>query len=231
MESLQAVAKGSPNVVAVLVEAIQGEAGINLPDDDYLLQLRALCDEQGWLLMLDEIQSGMGRSGKMFAHQHSGIVPDVMTLAKGLGNGVPIGACLARGQAAELFAPGNHGSTFGGNHLACATALAVVETLEQESLPARAEELGNLLLADFADALEGVVGVEEIRGSGLLLAIELDRECSELVTKAIEQGVLLNVTAERVIRLLPPLIMSDDEAKELVAKISQLIKDFLGHTT
>jgi acetylornithine aminotransferase len=230
MESLQAVANGSPNVVAVLVEPIQGEAGINLPDDDYLQQLRALCDEQGWLLMLDEIQSGMGRSGKMFAHQHSGIVPDVMTLAKGLGNGVPIGACLARGKAAELFAPGNHGSTFGGNHLACSAALAVVETLEKESLPARAEELGNQLLADLADALEGVVGVEEIRGSGLLLAIELDSDCGDLMTQALDQGLLLNVTAEKVIRLLPPLIMNSEEAAELVATVSQLIKDFLGHT-
>jgi acetylornithine aminotransferase len=230
MESLQAVANGSPNVVAVLVEPIQGEAGINLPDDDYLQQLRTLCDEQGWLLMLDEIQSGMGRSGKMFAHQHSGILPDVMTLAKGLGNGVPIGACLARGKAAELFAPGNHGSTFGGNHLACSAALAVVETLEKESLPARAEELGNQLLADLADALEGVVGVEEIRGSGLLLAIELDSDCGDLMTQALDQGLLLNVTAEKVIRLLPPLIMNSEEAAELVATVSQLIKDFLGHT-
>ncbi len=229
MESLQAVAKSSPNVVAVLVEPIQGEAGINLPDADYLQQLRALCDEHGWLLMLDEVQSGMGRSGKMFAYQHSGILPDVMTLAKGLGNGVPIGACLARGPAAELFAPGNHGSTFGGNHLACAAALAVIDTLEQESLPARAGELGIRLLADFADALEGVAGVEEIRGSGLLLGIELDRDCGDLVSMALEQGLLLNVTAERVIRLLPPLIISDNEAADMVAKVSQLIKDFCGH--
>ncbi len=226
IESLHAIAKSSPNIVAVLVEPIQGESGINLPDDDYLQQLRAICDEHGWLLMLDEVQSGMGRSGRMFAHQYSGIVPDVMTLAKGLGNGVPIGACLARGKAAELFAPGNHGSTFGGNHLACAAALAVIDILEQESLPQRAEELGNRLLADFADRLEGVAGVEEIRGRGLLLGIELDRDCSSLVTAALEQGVLINVAAERVIRLLPPLIMSDSEADELVTKVSQLVKDF-----
>ncbi len=230
IESLQAVAKSSPNVVALLVEPIQGEAGINLPSDDYLQQLRSLCDEHGWLLMLDEIQSGMGRSGKMFAHQHSGIVPDVMTLAKGLGNGVPIGACLAHGSAAELFGPGSHGSTFGGNHLTCAAALAVLNTLEQDSLPARAAELGNQLLANFADALEGVVGVEEIRGSGLLIGIELAYDCNSLVTMALEQGVLINVASERTVRLLPPLIMSDTEADELVTKLSPLIKDFLATT-
>jgi acetylornithine aminotransferase len=227
MESLEAVAKGNPDIVAVLVEPIQGEGGINLPAEDYLQQLRDLCDQQGWLLMLDEIQTGMGRSGKMFSHQHNGIQPDVMTLAKGLGNGVPIGACLARGEAAEVFGPGNHGSTFGGNHLACAAGIAVLQTLEQEKLSARAATLGNHLLEAFANALEGVAGVEEIRGQGLLIGIELDRDCGELVTTALEQGLLINVTADRVIRLLPPLIMSDAEAEELVSQVSRLIIQFL----
>ncbi len=228
MDSLEAVAKGTPNIVAVLVEPIQGEGGINMPAEDYLQNLRTFCDQQGWLLMLDEIQTGMGRSGKMFAFQHCGIQPDVMTLAKGLGNGVPIGACLARGEAAEVFAPGNHGSTFGGNHLACAAGIAVMQTLEEEELPARAATLGSHLLEAFANALEGVAGVEEIRGQGLLIGIELDRDCGELVTSALEEGLLINVTAGRVVRLLPPLIMADTEAEELVTKVSRLITRFLA---
>ena len=227
MESLEAVAKGNPDIVAVLVEPIQGEGGINMPAEDYLQNLRTLCDQQGWLLMLDEIQTGMGRSGKMFAHQHCGIQPDVMTLAKGLGNGVPIGACLARGEAAKVLGPGNHGSTFGGNHLACAAGIAVMQTLEEENLPARAATLGNHLLEAFANALEGVAGIEEIRGQGLLIGIELDRDCGELVTTALEEGLLINVTADRVVRLLPPLIMGDAEAEELVTKLSRLIIQFL----
>ncbi len=227
MESLEAVAKGNPDIVAVLVEPIQGEGGINMPTEDYLQNLRSLCDQQGWLLMLDEIQTGMGRSGKMFSHQHSNIQPDVMTLAKGLGNGVPIGACLARGEAAKVFAPGNHGSTFGGNHLACAAGIAVMQTLESENLPARAAALGNHLLEAFANALEGVAGIEEIRGQGLLIGIELDHDCGELVTTALEEGLLINVTADRVVRLLPPLVMSDAEAEELVSKLSRLIIRFL----
>jgi acetylornithine aminotransferase len=228
MDSLRAVAKSSPDVVAVLVEPIQGEGGINIPAEEYLNQLREICDEQGWLLMLDEIQSGMGRSGRLFAFQHNGILPDVVTLAKGLGNGVPIGACLARGEAAGVLEPGTHGSTFGGNPLACAAANAVLKVLESEDLPARAQTLGNKILADFADKLQGIAGVEEIRGRGLLIGIELDRDCGELVSAALEQGLLINVTADRVIRLLPPLIMSDSEADELVAKTSKLITDFLA---
>jgi acetylornithine aminotransferase len=228
MKSLQAVADNSSNVVAVLVEPIQGEGGINIPPEAYLNNLRDLCDQQGWLLMLDEIQTGMGRSGRMFSCQHSGILPDVMTLAKGLANGVPIGACLARGAAAELFAPGNHGSTFGGNPLACAAALAVISTLEEERLVDRAESLGTRLLAGLADKLAGVAGIEEIRGQGLLIGIELDRPCGELVSMALDQGLLINVTAERVVRLLPPLILSDSEADELVGQISELLKLFLN---
>ncbi|MCP5415784.1 MAG: aspartate aminotransferase family protein [Chromatiaceae bacterium] len=225
--SLWSVAENSPNVVAVLVEPIQGEGGINIPPEDYLSNLRSLCDEQGWLLMLDEIQTGMGRSGRMFSCQHSGMVPDVMTLAKGLGNGVPIGACLARGKAAEIFVPGTHGSTFGGNPLACAAALAVIQTIEADGLAARAEHLGAKLLAGFADALSGVVGIEEIRGQGLLIGIELDRPCGEVVNLALQQRILLNVTAERVVRLLPPLILSDSEAEYLIERVSQVLKSFL----
>ena len=227
IESVQAVAENTPNAVAVLVEPVQGEGGINIPPEQYLNQLRRLCDQQGWLLMLDEIQTGIGRSGRMFSHQHNGIVPDVMTLAKGLGNGVPIGACLARGAAAAVFGPGSHGSTFGGNPLACSAALAVLEALETDALVARAEQLGRHLLTGFASALQGIAGVEEIRGQGLLIGIELDRPCGELVELALQQGLLINVTAERVVRLLPPLILSDQEADHLVATLSGLLKDFL----
>jgi acetylornithine aminotransferase len=228
IESLRAVAKSTPDVVAVLVEPIQGEGGINIPSEDYLNQVRELCDQQGWLLMLDEIQTGMGRSGRLFAFQHKDIQPDVVTLAKGLGNGVPIGACLARGEAAAVFQPGTHGSTFGGNPLACAAANAVLEVLESQDLATRAQTLGNRILSDFADQLQGIAGVEEIRGQGLLIGIELDRGCGELVAAALEQGLLINVTADRVVRLLPPLIMSDAEVDEMVAKTSNLIKDFLA---
>lgn len=227
-ESLRIVAQNNPHVVAVLVEPIQGEGGINIPPDDYLNQLRTICDDNQWLLMLDEIQTGMGRSGRMFAHQHNGIVPDVMTLAKGLANGVPIGACLAHGSAAEVLSAGSHGSTFGGNPLACAAASAVLEVLESDQLPARAEALGNKILADLADALEGIAGVEEIRGYGLLIGIELDRNCGELVTTALEHGLLINVTANRTVRLLPPLVMSDEQSDEMVRILSGLIKQFLA---
>lgn len=227
IESIQAIAETTSNVVAVLVEPIQGEGGINIPAEDYLNRLRAICDNNDWLLMLDEIQTGMGRSGQMFSHQHNGIRPDVMTLAKGLGNGVPIGACLTAGKASDVLAPGTHGSTFGGNPLACAAALAVIETIEQEQLTVRAEKLGKKLLTEIADALAGTAGVEEIRGQGLLIAIELDRPCGELVTRALEQGLLINVTAEKTVRLLPPLIFSNAQAEQLVEMLSTLIKNFL----
>ena len=227
MESLESVAKKGNDVVAVLVEPIQGEGGINIPADDYLNQLRTLCDRQEWLLMLDEIQTGMGRSGRLFSFQHNGILPDVMSLAKGLGNGFPIGACLAGGPAAAVFAPGNHGSTFGGSPLACAVGLAVIETIENENLAARAEELGARILSGLADALQGTAGVEEIRGQGLLIGIELDRPCAELVGLALEQGLLINVAADRVVRLLPPLILSDEQADQLIETLSKLLQGFL----
>ncbi len=227
LDALEAVAENQPDVVAVLVEPIQGEGGIRIPSDDYLAGIRALCDRQGWLMMLDEIQTGMGRTGRHFAFQHGEAVPDVMTLAKGLGNGVPIGACLARGEAATLFAPGHHGSTFGGNPLACRAGLVVCDTLRSADLPARAALLGEKLLDDLNAALGDLEPVQEIRGRGLMIGIELDRPCGELVGMALEAGLLINVTAERVIRLLPPLILSDAEAEQLVEILARQVRDFL----
>ncbi len=221
------VSKHNSDVVAVLVEPVQGEGGVNVPPADYLNRLREICDQQGWLLMLDEIQTGMGRTGKLFAHQHNGILPDVMTLAKGLGNGVPIGACLARGLAAELLGPGKHGSTFGGNPLVCRVGRTVLETLESTQLTERAAQLGQRMLEGLRSALQGKAGVKEVRGLGLMLGIELDRPCGDLVSRALEQGLLINVTADTVIRLLPPLIISKAEADQIVATVSALVNDFL----
>jgi acetylornithine/N-succinyldiaminopimelate aminotransferase len=227
IEALRTIAKNSPNVVAVLIEPAQGEGGINLLDPDFLPRLRELCDQHNWLLMLDEIQTGMGRTGQWFAFQHSNIHPDVMTLAKGLGNGVPIGACLAKGKAAEVFKPGNHGSTFGGNPLACAAASAVIDTIESQKLVARAAQLGAKIAAGFRSQLADVAGVKAIRGFGLMIGIELDRECTELPRLALQRGLLINVTAGKVIRLLPPLILSDDQATRIVNDVSALVKSFL----
>ena len=216
------------NVVAVLLEPIQGEGGINVAHPEYLQGLRRICDERGWLLMFDEIQCGLGRTGYWFACQHAGVKPDVMTLAKGLGSGVPIGACLATGPAAGVFKPGNHGSTFGGNPLACTAALTTLAVIEEEGLLHRAAALGEKLRADFAVALEGQAGIVSIRGDGLMIGIELDRPCGELVTRALERGLLINVTAERVVRLLPALVFTDKDAQELVSILSTLISEFLA---
>jgi acetylornithine aminotransferase len=218
----------SPHIAAVLVEPVQGEGGVRIPTPAYWPGLRELCDQRGWLLMLDEVQTGIGRTGKMFAFQNTGIRPDVMTLAKALGNGVPIGACLSHGPAAGLLKAGQHASTFGGNPLACAAALAVLETVEAENLAERAAALGRKLLEAFRSRLRERSGVAAIRGQGLMLGIELDRPCLELVGKALEQGLLINVTAERVIRLLPPLILSDDDAERLVDGVSTLTENFLS---
>ncbi len=226
VDAIRTVAKNSPNVVAVLVEPVQGEGGVNVPDPGYLSGIRELCDEHGWLMMLDEIQTGMGRTGRMFGFQHDGAVPDVITLAKALGNGVPIGACLARGAAAELFQPGSHGSTFGGNPLACAVGLAVVKEIEEKGLVTRAADLGDRIQTGLRDGLAGVEAVHEVRGRGLLIGIELDRPCGDLVGRALEQGLLINVTADCVIRLLPPLVLSDAEADNLVASVTALVRDF-----
>ena len=227
IEAVAQVAQHNKNIVAILVEPVQGEGGVNIPAPDYLRQLRALCDDHGWLLMLDEIQTGIGRTGTWFAHQQSGIVPDVMSLAKGMASGFPIGACLAKGAAAEVFKPGNHGTTFGGNPLACTAALATLEAIETLALVEHAGQLGQFLLRGFVNQLTGVHGVVQIRGLGLMIGIELDRPCADLVGRALQQGLLINVTADKVVRLLPPLIMTQDEAELLITSLSQLVKDFL----
>lgn len=224
--ALRAVAKAHQNIVAVLLEPVQGESGVNIPDNDYLNQVRTICDEHDWLMMLDEVQTGMGRTGKWFAFQHHDIRPDVMTLAKALGNGVPIGACLTSGAAAAAFTPGSHGSTFGGNPLACRAALAVVDTLRREQLVERAGCLGDRMLAALRRELAGCAPVQAIRGKGLMIGIALDRPCAELVKQALEHGLLINVTAEKVIRLLPPLILTDAEADQITATVARLIRDF-----
>lgn len=226
--SVAQVGERTQDIVAVLVEPITGEGGIVVPDDGYLKALRRICDERGWLLMFDEIQTGMCRTGKWFACQHEDVVPDVMTLAKGLGNGVPIGACLARGDAAGVFQPGNHGSTFSGNPLVCRVALEVLDILRSEKLDRRSAELGERMLADLKQELASVDGVKEIRGRGLMLAVELDRPCKDLMKLALDAGLLINVTAERVVRLLPPLIITDAEAGQIVQGVSGLIRDFLA---
>lgn len=228
IDAIRTVAASKSDAVAVLVEPVQGEGGINIPDANYLAEIRALCDEQGWLMMLDEIQTGMGRTGQWFAWQHADARPDVFTLAKSLGNGVPIGACLARGTAAELMQPGSHGTTFGGNPLACRAALAVLDSIEREGLVARAAELGRYLLDGFRKALAGVAGVVEVRGHGLMLGIELDRPCAELVRRALDRGLLINVTADRVIRLLPPLVITDKQADMIVELVTGLVGEFLA---
>jgi acetylornithine aminotransferase len=227
IEAIRTVAKNTQGVAALLLEPIQGEGGVHVPGANYLREVRALCDQHGWLMMLDEIQSGMGRTGALFAFQHEGAAPDVMTLAKALGNGVPIGACLARGEAAELFKPGNHGSTFGGNPLACAAGLAVLDVMQQDDLPARAAALGARIQQGLAAALGDNPHVVEVRGKGLLLGVELDRPCGDLVNRALAEGLLINVTADRVVRLLPPLILSDAEADQIIQQVSQLILAFL----
>ncbi len=227
LESVKTVGDNVTDVVAILVEPILGESGVVLPQPGYLKGLRSICDERAWLLMLDEVQTGMCRTGRWFAHQHGDVQPDVITLAKGLGNGVPIGACLAREEAAQVFEPGNHASTFGGNPLACRAALAVIETLESERLAHRANDVGARMLIKLKQALLHLSGVEDVRGKGLMLAVQLDRPCRELVDIAFDHGLLINVTAETVIRLLPPLIISDDEADEIVAVVCEIVRQFV----
>ncbi|CAK0772239.1 Acetylornithine aminotransferase [Gammaproteobacteria bacterium] len=226
--ALVRVSEELADVVAILVESIQGEGGIRIPSPDYLSQMRALCDTQGWLMMLDEVQCGLGRTGQWFAYQHEGVLPDVVCLAKGLANGLPIGACLARGVAANLFSPGKHGSTFGGNPLVCAAALCVLEILESEKLVARASELGNRLVKTLKNGLAEVSGIVEVRGKGLMIGIELDRPCKEIVSSALEKGLILNVTQENVVRLLPPLVISDAEADQIAEGVIQTIRSFVS---
>jgi acetylornithine aminotransferase len=222
------IAEHNQNIVAILVEPAQGEGGIQVPQSAYLQELRRICDSRGWLLMLDEVQTGIGRTGTLFAFQQTGITPDVMTLAKGLGSGVPIGACLAKGEAAEVFKPGNHGSTFGGNPLACTAGLATLEAVEEQNLCAHASEIGALIRDGLGQQLAGTPGVVQVRGIGLMIGVELDRPCGDLVKLALERGLIINVTADSVVRLLPPLIMKRDEAQQVVDMLAPLIKDFLA---
>jgi acetylornithine aminotransferase len=223
--SIETIAKNHSEVVAVFVEPVQGEGGILVPDARYLPELRRICDANDWLLMLDEVQTGNGRTGKYFAYQHTSIMPDVVTTAKGLANGVPIGVCLARGIAASIFKPGNHGSTFGGNPLACAAACAVIDTLLEERLIERAAELGERMLERFRRALAGNNRVVSIRGHGMMFGIELSAPCPNLVRQALDRGLLINVTHERVVRLLPPLILTDAEADTIVDGVVGVIND------
>ncbi|MBK9623280.1 MAG: acetylornithine transaminase [Rhodocyclaceae bacterium] len=229
--AIEQVALHNPNVVAVLLEPIQGEGGIRAATIDFLQKVRTVCDQNNWLLMLDEVQSGVGRTGRWFAHQHAAIRPDVMTLAKGLASGVPIGACLAAGSAAGVFKPGNHGSTFGGNPLACVAALTTLEVMEEDALLARASSVGERIRAGLKDGLKQSRGVVEVRGQGLMIGVELDRPCGELVKLALAAGLVINVTADNVIRLLPPLVMTDAEADELVTLLVSVTSQFLACDT
>ena len=227
LDAIRHVAEHNKSVVAVLAEVVQGEGGINMMAPDFLAELRTICDAHGWLLMLDEVQTGIGRTGTWFGFQHSGVMPDVMALAKGLGSGMPIGACLARGAAADVFQPGNHGSTFGGNPLACAAALATLEAIEEEKLLDNARVRGEAIRSGLRQALAGVHGVVDIRGEGMMIGIELDRPCGELVAVARDAGVLINVTADTVIRLVPPLIYGAAEVDALVAAVSGIVRNYL----
>lgn len=226
--AIRAVGEHNHNVVAVMLEMVQGEGGINIADDAFQRELRALCDERGWLLICDEVQCGIGRTGHWFGFQQSGIKPDVMTLAKGLGSGVPIGACVTSGRAAGLFGPGNHGSTFGGNPLACAAGLTTLAEIEEKGLMESAVRVGDAIRAGMREALAGVNGVVDIRGRGLMIGIELDRPCGDLVRQALDAGLLINVTAERVIRLLPALVFTEQDAQTLVSQLAPLVRKFLS---
>jgi acetylornithine aminotransferase len=225
--AIEEVARSNRNVVAVFLEVIQGEGGIRPTTVEYLREVRRVCDENEWLLMLDEVQCGMGRTGKWYAHQWAGIRPDVMPVAKGLGSGVPIGALVCGPRAAGVFGVGNHGTTFGGNPLAMRAGVETLKIVEEDGLLANAAEIGALLKADLERELAGVAGVVEVRGQGLMLGIELDRPCAPLLARAAAAGLLVSVTAERVVRLLPALILHRDEAEQIAAILCPLIKDFL----
>lgn len=220
----------NPSIVAVLLEVLQGEGGIHVADAEYLKKLRTICDRKEWLLMVDEVQSGIGRTGKWFAHQWSGIVPDVMTLAKGVGSGVPVGACLARGAAARVFKPGNHGTTFGGGPLAMAAVITTLDVIEKEGLLGNAQRMGEAIKSRLERELSGVAGVREVRGMGLMLGVELDRPCADIVKRALAAGLVTNVTADKVVRILPPLILSEAEARELVSILAAVVKAFLAES-
>ena len=225
-EAIERVSSNA-SIVAVLMEVLQGEGGIHVADQEYLRRLRGICDQKQWLLMIDEVQSGIGRTGKWFAHQWAGITPDVMSLAKGLGSGVPIGACLARGAAAKVFKPGNHGTTFGGGPLVCVAALTTLEVIEKDGLLEHAARMGEVIQGGLKRELAGVAGVKEVRGMGLMIGVELDRPCAAIVKRALDAGLVINVTADKVIRLLPPLVIGEAEARQVVSILAPVVKAFL----
>jgi acetylornithine aminotransferase len=226
-EAIERVSSNA-SIVAVLMEVLQGEGGIHVADLEYLRRLRGICDQKQWLLMIDEVQSGIGRTGKWFAHQWAGITPDVMSLAKGLGSGVPIGACLARGAAAKVFKPGNHGTTFGGGPLVCVASLTTLEVIEKDGLLEHAARMGEVIQGGLKRELAGIAGVKEVRGMGLMIGIELDRPCAAIVKRALDAGLVINVTADKVIRLLPPLVISEVEARQVVSILAPLVKAFVS---
>jgi len=228
LEAVRQVAAHNKNVAAVLVEPIQGEGGINLARLEYLKALKEICEQHDWLFIADEVQCGLGRTGKWFVYQHAGVLPDVVPLAKGLGSGVPVGACVAGGRAKGVLKPGNHGSTFGGNPLAMAAVATTLDTIREEGLLTNALKVGDAIRGGLAAALDGVAGVTEVRGMGLMIGVELDRPCGELVQRALEAGLVVNVTAENVIRLLPALVMSDAEGREVVVRLAPLVRNFLA---
>ena len=228
LAALEAAAKAHPNIVAVMLEPIQGEGGLHPMQAEYLRQVRAVCDRQGWLMLLDEIQCGMGRTGKWFAHQWAGIVPDVMSMAKGLASGVPVGAVLARGAAAEVLQPGNHGTTFGGNPLAMRAGVETITIMEEDRLLANATEVGAYLKSALQTALGGLPALKEVRGQGLMIGVELDRPCGALIGLAAEAGLLVSVTADSVIRIVPPLILTRADADEIVARLTPVVHAFLS---
>ncbi len=228
LAAIEQVAHSNRNIVAVLVEMLQGEGGVNVADLDYVRALRALCSAQGWLFMVDEVQCGVGRTGTWFGFQHAGVAPDVITLAKGLGSGVPIGACLGAGRATGVFGPGSHGATFGGGPLACAAAIATLQTIEEEGLLERSQTTSARIRNRLRERLESLAALREIRGRGMMLGIELDRACSNVVDRCRAQGVLVNVTADNVVRLLPPLNMKEDEADLLVDTVCAAIKHLIA---
>ncbi len=226
--AIEAIAANNKNIVAIMVEPVQGEGGVIIPDEGYLAKLRNICDSNNWLLMLDEIQTGIGRTGSLYAFQQENILPDVVTSAKGLGNGFPIGACLTAGKAAYLFQPGNHGSTFGGNPLACATANTVLDVLLEDNLCQQATDMGDYIVVSFSQQLSTIDGIKNIRNKGMMIAIELANPCAELAALALRRRLIINVTAGNVVRLLPPLTFSQSDADTLVTELSALITEFLA---
>lgn len=226
--AIERVGEHNQSIVAVLLEVLQGEGGIHVADAEYLRKVREICDRKAWLLMIDEVQSGIGRTGKWFAHQWTDVVPDVMPLAKGLGNGIPIGACLARGAAAKVFKPGNHGTTFGGGPFVSMSGLVTLELLESEGLLANAAKQGDIIMSGLKKELSGVAGVKDIRGKGMMIGVELNRPCGDIVKRALPKGLVTNVTADSVIRIVPPLVYADAQSRELVSILAPLVKEFLA---